>query len=386
MQIVHICLACFYVEGLGYQENLLPQCHARMGHNVCVLTSDYAFDSKRHTVKKEVDQYVNQYGVEVKVLKRTGGRFSYGRYQNVYKELEKLEPAIIFVHGGQFLSLWDVLKYCKKHPSCKLFVDQHGDYYNTPLNTLKKKVLYQALYGAAMRACVPYVEKFWGVTPWRCQYLNEVYKIPKEKIGLLVMGGDDKFIRLEQRDTIRRKLCVKHNLSNEDFMIVTGGKIDQAKNVHLLLQAIRQTNKRDVKLLLFGQPNDAMEKTINRLCDHPSIRNLDWIPSEKVYDYFLASDLAVFPGTHSVLWEQACACGLPGLFKYWEGMLHVDVGGNAEFLYKDDADEIAEKILDLYNNREKYASMKRVAQERGVKTFSYREIAKKAIGIASVKA
>ena len=38
------------------------------------------------------------------------------------------------------------------------------------------------------------------------------------------------------------------------------------------------------------------------------------------------------------LWEQACACGLPGLFKDWHGMHHVNVNGSAEFLKEDSAD------------------------------------------------
>jgi hypothetical protein len=40
MKIVHICLACFYVEGMGYQENLLPKYHVKQGHQVTVLTND----------------------------------------------------------------------------------------------------------------------------------------------------------------------------------------------------------------------------------------------------------------------------------------------------------------------------------------------------------
>ena len=45
MKIVHICLACFYVDGMGYQENLLPKYHAQK-HDVTIITSDFAFDNR----------------------------------------------------------------------------------------------------------------------------------------------------------------------------------------------------------------------------------------------------------------------------------------------------------------------------------------------------
>ena len=50
MKIVHICLAAVYIEGFGYQENILPQCHRAMGYDVTVLTSDHVFD-KNYTQK-----------------------------------------------------------------------------------------------------------------------------------------------------------------------------------------------------------------------------------------------------------------------------------------------------------------------------------------------
>lgn len=41
-----------------------------------------------------------------------------------------------------------------------------------------------------------------------------------------------------------------------------------------------------------------------------------------IYSLFQISDLGIFPGTHSVLWE-ACANGLPCIFKHWDGIEHV---------------------------------------------------------------
>ena len=48
------------------------------------------------------------------------------------------------------------------------------------------------------------------------------------------------------------------NLADDDFVVITGGKIDKTKNIHLLIGAIRDIDFEQVKLIVFGQPNDEM--------------------------------------------------------------------------------------------------------------------------------
>lgn len=381
MKIIHICLACFYVEGMGYQENILPKIHSNMGNDVVVITSDYAFDKSGKECKKINKRYTNKYNVRVMVLERDIGHgiFSkFGLFQNLYNILEKELPDIIFVHGGQFLSLKDVVKYAQKY-TVRLYLDQHADYYNAPINTVKKFIVHKIIYKYWIKKFSILAQGIYGVTPWRCRYLQEVYGVNPQKIKLLVMGGDDENIHFKKMPQLRNDIRQQINISENDFVVVTGGKIDKTKNIHLLIQAVSEINNENIKLIVFGQPNDEMKETINAYVENPNIRYLGWIQAETTYDYFLSSDLAVFPGTHSVLWEQACACGIPCVFKEWEGMHHVDVGGNCLFLYEDSVSEIKQIILDLYNNKDMYNAMKKVAVEKGIKTFSYKDIAKRAI-------
>lgn len=389
MKIVHICLAASYVEGFGYQENILTELHAEDGNEVSVLTSDFTFNSKYEQIERKDRDYVNKYGIHVKVLekkeifgrKKILGRYDFNWFEGVYEELIKISPDIIFVHGGQFISLKDIIKYCKKYSKVKLYIDQHGDYYNMPIDTLGRKVVQKLIFGYWMRKAVKYCSKFWGVTPWRCQYLEEVYRIPKEKIDLLVMGGNDKFIHFEKMPKLREEIRNSLNLKKDDFVIVTGGKIDKTKNIHLLMEAVKELNEDKIKLIVFGQPNDEMESLIEKLSGNSHIRNIGWLDSTKVYDYFLSSDLVSFPGTHSVLWEQACACGIPMVVKNWDGMHHIDVGGNCIFLNNDSVEEMKKAIIELYKNKEKYQKMKKIAIEKGIPTFSYKKISMKAIGL-----
>ena len=384
MKIVHICLAAVYIEGFGYQENILPQCHRAMGFEVTVLTSDTIFDRNYTQKTREDKDYINQYGIHVITLsrsKRYGYYSKFRDYANLYNELQKEKPSIIFVHGGQFVALKDVIDYCKSNSHVRLYIDQHGDYYNMRLDRWQDRFVQYWIYGFWMRKAIPYVDKFWGVTPWRCQYLNEVYGIPKEKIGLLVMGGDDTCIHYDEKKQIRTNIRKILSLKESDFVLITGGKIDRNKNIHVLMRAVAELNRNNLKLIVFGQPDKEMQSLIKELSKDMHIINIGWLDSTKVYDYFLASDLVVFPGTHSVLWEQACACGIPGIFKDWVGMRHVDVGGNAIFINGDDKNEIKNVVSKILDSPTMYKTMREVAEKKAIPYFSYKEISKRAIEI-----
>lgn len=384
MKIVHICLAAVYIEGFGYQENILPQCHRAMGFEVTVLTSDTVFDRNYTQKTREDKDYINQYGINVITLsrsKRYGYYSKFRDYANLYNELQKEKPSIIFVHGGQFVALKDVIDYCKSNSHVRLYIDQHGDYYNMRLDRWQDRFVQYWIYGFWMRKAIPYVDKFWGVTPWRCQYLNEVYGIPKEKIGLLVMGGDDTCIHYDEKKQIRTHIRKILSLKESDFVLITGGKIDRNKNIHVLMRAVAELNRNNLKLIVFGQPDKEMQSLIKELSKDMHIINIGWLDSTKVYDYFLASDLVVFPGTHSVLWEQACACGIPGIFKDWVGMRHVDVGGNAIFINGDDKNEIKNVVSKILDSPKMYKTMREVAEKKAIPYFSYKEISKRAIEI-----
>ena len=122
-----------------------------------------------------------------------------------------------------------------------------------------------------------------------------------------------------------------------------------------------------------------MEEEILRLMKYSFIRNVGWIPANKSFEYFFAADIACFPGTHSVLWEEAVGLGLPCIFKRWEGITHFDLDGNCLFINSATIDEIQSAILNIYENADIFNDMRDVALNEGLKHFSYYEIAKRAI-------
>ena len=383
MKIVHVIPSAPYNDYWGYQDNLLPKFQKRLGHEITVLTTNLKQQEGKIVETECSDYFLNDGERVVRLAKKkycSKILTALCSKLNVWIYLKDIKPDIVFVHGLVSTTIYDVIKYKKKiNPKCIIVQDNHLDYYNFPVKDNIKGRIIRWFYCRICRKSLPYVNKVYGVTPWRKIFAEEYFKVPDAKTDVLLMGGDDDKIHFNQADEIRKNIRDKLKLGDDDFVLITGGKIDKTKNIHLLMQAVRELNEDNLKLIVFGQPDNKMASTIDELSKDSHIRYIGWLDSSDVYNYFLASDLVVFPGTHSVMWEQAVACGIPLIVKDWEGMHHVDVGGNCLFLQKDDIEEIKEKINNVYHDVELYKSMLKVAKEKGISIFSYKEIAKRSI-------
>ena len=87
----------------------------------------------------------------------------------------------------------------------------------------------------------------------------------------------------------------------------------------------------------------------------------------------------MFPGRHSVMWEQVTGQGKPMIVKDWPGTHHIDLGGNVEFLTKDSVVEIQDKLEMFLSDPVKASEMTKIAERKGMQYFSYADISKRAI-------
>jgi 1,2-diacylglycerol 3-alpha-glucosyltransferase len=385
MKIVHICLCCnSYNDGWSYQDNCLPYYHKQAGNDVTVITVPFmrSINSNEYIIK--VGEYKDQNGLKIirKALKISNKSKISRRlrmYNGLYNSLENEQPDIIFIHGCQFLDIIYIVRYAKKHSNVKIYVDGHEDFWNSARNWLSKNILHKIIWKRCAQLIEPYVIKFWGVLPARVDFLIEMYDLPKEKVQLLVMGAEDEKVAEAKDENIRSLIREKFNIKPDDFLIMTGGKIDQNKpQILLLMEAIKSLKKNKVKLIVFGSVEKQFkDKFESLLCE--SVQYIGWIDSKETYKYFNAAELVVFPGLHSVFWEQVVGLGKPCVFRYMEGFTHIDLGGNCKFLYEDSCDEIVKVISRIVECNEDYKQMNDIAITKGMDVFSYKKIAQKSI-------
>jgi hypothetical protein len=383
MKIVHICLCGPVTDGWNYQDNLLSKYHVKLGHDVTLVTSKWIWGNNGKLEKTNSTEYVNDDQVKIIRLDIKHDRnlnFKFKRYIGLIDKIERSKPEILFVHGCQFIDIKLIARYVKEHPAVRLFVDNHADFSNSATNWLSKTILHKIIWRHYSNLIEPYVSKFYGVLPSRVDFLVNMYNLPKNKIELLVMGADDELVEQVRNPIAKDKFREKHTIAKDDILIVTGGKIDFAKQQTLLLmKAVLNIEDPRVRLIVFGPVASEMKREFDTLCDRKKVQHIDWLSTEESYECFASADLVVFPGRHSVYWEQVVGLGIPCIFKWWEGTTHVDLGGNCEFLHTDTVQEIQEKIEDCLFESKKLEKMRRVSEEMGMNIFSYKKIAERSL-------
>lgn len=384
MRILHISPNAPYNDYWGYQDNLLPKYHKKLGNDVMIITTntmhkdgkivgtecaDYELDDGVRVVRLAIKKY--PYHIMTNLSARLIGAERY---------INDFNPDFIFFHGLVSTTVYDVIKYAKKHTDCVVVQDNHLDYNIGRGSVTWRDKVVRLFYRHMNRKSISYITKVYGVTPWRKTYAEDYFNIPPEKTDVLIMGADDEKINFEKKAEIRERIRKEYNISEDEFLIVTGGKIDKKKKIHFLMQACSAMNR--VKLLIFGQIQDDIKDEYERLCkENENIIHIGWINADKVYDYFFAADLVFFPGQHSVLWEQACASKTPCVFERWEGMEHVNNGGNSDFINKIDTESIRTKIEELLYT-DKYYQMKEIAESDRTDIYLYSRIAVKSLECA----
>lgn len=383
MKILHLSLKSLVIDGWNYQDNMLTKYHRKLGHEVMDITSKWIYDKNGNLIEDDRAEYINDDGV-IMVRLQMKGKESFNRrlqhYEGLYERIDAFSPAIIFMHSVNFTDISLVTKYLKKHQNVQLYVDNHADRNNSGRNWLSYNILHRVIWRHYAKSLIPYAKMFYGVTPNRRKFLTEAYNIPEEKTELLVMGADDSLIISAQNKNNISKFREANKIKDDEILIVTGGKINSNRPETLtFMKAFKKCSIKNVKLIVFGIVVDELREEFEKLVDGKTIQYIGWVNPDKTYEVFAASDFVVFPGLHSVFWEQVVALGKPMLCKKIEGMSHIDIGGNVRFVNTMIEGEIEKALLDIFVDEKNFNSMKIAALSEKRNDFLYSRIAQKSI-------
>lgn len=317
MKILMLC--DFFEETLEYQENLLVKYYVKHGFDVTVVTStlDSVFDyySDRHDVNKRSRQYVVN---GAKIIKQQYSRVLLDSKLRWFKPISSIlneeRPDLIYVHDVM-LNLPEVVRYIKSHSHCKLIMDYHADYSNSGKNWASRKILHglirKRLYLDPARK---HMKKIFPVVPAGFRFLNEIYKVPMSEMELLPLGGD-----YDRAQSVRSAVNVVDKrkslgIDASAFVIFTGGKLNEQKRTDILVDVVaRMAADDNIHLLVAGKAeSENFEMTLRNAAKGKAyIHFLGWLRSDEIYSLMAISDVAVFPASQSILWQQAICMHLP---------------------------------------------------------------------------
>ena len=324
MKIVHITES--YIEGWGYQENLLPLYQKKAGHDVVVISNNnHLVDikgqpSKRDEILARGNEYIYD-GIKIYKIK-TFINFSANTSflcKGLYRVLEKEKPDMIFHHNVGTAMLTVASRYKRNHPNIKLYVDNHVDWINVSKNWIWHLFYYELTLPMQVKLLGDTVDYYIGVSPMRCQFLNKVFNVPRNKIRFLPIGCDTELAGLIEGDG--ESLRAKYDLCAGDFVIVTGGKLDRSKGTLELIDACKELRQKgeNIKLVLFGKIDDEVNTEAKK---NEWVKTLGWCDRITTLSLLKMADVACWPWLHTTLIEDSVAIGTPLIVKMSDNVSH----------------------------------------------------------------
>jgi 1,2-diacylglycerol 3-alpha-glucosyltransferase len=316
MRIVMLCE--FYDESLEFQENLLVKYYRRHGHDVTVIAStfDSVFDyyNDRYDRRKPARTYEDHGARIVKLPYRYNLLNRLRAYTRIDRVLDEARPDLIYVHDIS-PNLPEAIAYKKRHPECRMILDYHADYSNSGRNWVSLKILHGILRRWFLDRARPHLSRIFPVVPASTVFLQEVYGVPAEEMEVLPLGADMDTVRRLRAEGSRDELRSSLGYAPGDVVIFTGGKLTPNRRTEVLFEAVASLRRDSLKILVVGDSDERNRAYKERLqglaAGRTDIRFAGWLARDDVYRHMLAADVAVFPASQSIMWQQAIAAGLP---------------------------------------------------------------------------
>lgn len=350
MKIVHI--ADCYIDGWGYQENLLPQYQKRDGHNVVVVADN---NHLKYLNNPKLAQEILMRGVEydndgIKVYKireylTTSSSSLICR--GLYRVLKNERPDMIFHHNLNLSTLSVAARYKRKHPEVKLYVDNHADWINESKNRLWHLFFYDMMMPLHVKILGDLVNAYIGVSPLRCQYLNKVFRVPQRKIVFLPIGCDAYQTALIETD--KKTLRETYHIPEDTFVVISGGKLDRSKGTMELIKACEELRKKDqsIHLVLFGKID---QEVLNEAKQKEWVTLFGWCDRKMTMSLLKLANVACWPWLHTTLIEDSVAAGIPLVVKMSDNVSHFARENAGVFLKCGDSVELQKALNEVKDN------------------------------------
>lgn len=380
MKIIHLC---DYIQPkLGYQEYYLAKEHAKMGHNVTVITSDrYApFPDYKNTVEKILGPRIigpkTEHLDEFEII-RLRTPFELGTrvwLSGLKKEIEKIKPDLVISHGMHDFNAIRASLY-KKKLGYKLIIDDHS-HMSQEKKGLVGFIYYKIFRILPNKIILKCADKLVATTPDVLEYLTKLYKLPKEKIEIIPLAADSE--KFKYNKNLSNNFRKKHNISEKNVVITYTGKINKLKgphNIFLAMDKIKDKLKYPVTLLFVGNIDKEYKDifTNNKKKFNSKKITAIQIPAvsnSELVSVYSATDIAVWPRQASLSMIEAMSCDVPIIC--CDFLSERCKNNNGIAVKEDDIIELSEALKELINNKKKRKEFGKNARELVDKEYSWK--------------
>lgn len=213
------------------------------------------------------------------------------------------------------------------------------------------------------------------------------YQLPLTKMAVVYVGVGEDILT-----TAPKNIRAEYGLAENDFVVVTVGRLVKRKGVDDLIRAIKEIPDQSVKLLIVGE-GEAKENLIKLASELGLEKRVIFAGRvASVADYYYSADVFSMPSKYltaegdieglGIVYLEAQYFGLPVIGTFSGGIPEaMEVDKTGYLVSEGDSQALAEKIIYLKNNPETYQKFSQSAKELLKTKFSWSDIIKQVINI-----
>lgn len=311
-RILHLCLSNYFASGHGYQENHLVLQHLAQGHEVLVIASRETINQQNEMVYLDAGDGVSSEGVRLTRLPyapliplKLAAKLR--KHSGLLAQIAAFKPDSILFHGTCGAEIVTVARYAAANPDVLFYVDSHEDWNNSARSFISREFLHRRYYGPLLRTALPHIRKILCYSTEAMDFVEELYRIPREKLELFPLGGT--LVHGPEHAQRRAHTRARLGLTDGNLMFVQSGKQTVRKKLIESLTAFAALNDPDARLFISGSiAGEIADKAQALITADPRVRFVGWQDTDVLTSLLCAADIYVQPGTQSVTMQHALCC------------------------------------------------------------------------------
>ncbi len=390
MRIVHI--EDIFYPTAGYQINILPKYQVLQGHEVYIVTSELekipdSFGVSffgRKDIKKLDHEYSKNTGVKIirypvlfifmmRVFHKKG----------FYKCIEELNPDIIFSHGDGTIYSLHYIKNKNLKKNFAVIFDSH-------MLEIASKNRFRMLYRIVFKnVYTPIIKKkkYVFIRTQNDNYVEKCLGIPLIQCPWISVGSDT--LLFHPDFSVRAKFRKENNISENDFVAIYAGKLDEAKGGKFfaetfLNELVLSHDKKFVLIIVGSLFNDKYGKEVMELLKKSKNRLIMF--ETQIYTnlaiFYQSADVALFPKQCSLSFYDVQACGLPVISENNNININRLAYNNGITFQAGNSEDFRKKIQQIASlSSIEYKATSENANNYVKKNFDYKNIANKYLSV-----
>ena len=374
-----------FTETTGYTSNCLPKAMAKLGHEVHVIAPNVQVYFNHPNYKETFQDFYGDPIVETGTKELNGfqlHRLAHKTYKTevymkgLFKKLKSIRPEIVHVFQLDAIITHQLFWY-KFRLGYKLFTANHMLKSVFPLadnwsNTnVFKKLIWQVKHFYPGRIINLFTKKTYCQTPDAKQIAIKFFGVRESICVIDPLGVDtDLFKPFNDRD--KATIKASYGFTEEDFICIYTGRFTEGKNPLLLAKAIQRLQYSGHKIQGLFIGNGPQEKEILE-CD--GCRTSPFVDFQNLPKVYNMAKIGIWPQQDSMSMLDALACGIPIIVS--DKVSAIERVDGSGLMYEEGSEQdLADKIEELYKQKDLHLALSKVASEKIKLNYSWDKIAK----------